>query len=63
MEAIMQGYDVPYDVLPVSPGAAATLNLTAQLWAPDGAARYAGIVVYPNVDAIGLLSRAQVGAD
>ena len=47
---MLQGYGTPYDVvaLDASAGAAGT-NLTALLWAPDGAARYAGYFMYPNV--------------
>ena len=44
---MLQGYGTPYDVVGVATGS--DTNFTSLLFAPDGAARYAGYFMYPNV--------------
>ena len=49
IEAVLQGYGTPYDVVALDASVAADTNFTSLLWAPDGVARYAGYFMYPNV--------------
>jgi len=57
---VFRGYGVPYTVARFDASASPRTNLTALLWKPDGSARYAGIVTYPNLEATGTLTQAEV---
>ena len=56
----MQGYGVPFDILPVDSTASPAANLTALLTNVDGSGRYAGLFLYPSLEAIGALNAEQV---
>lgn len=56
----LQGYGVPFDVLRIDAALAPPINVTALLTNADGSAKYAGLYIYPSLEAIGTLTRAQV---
>ena len=60
LQSVMQGYGVPFDILPVDSAASPAANLTALLTTTDGSGRYAGLFLYPSLEAIGTLNAEQV---
>lgn len=56
----LQGYGAPYDVIAIDDTASPAVNITALLTNADGSAKYAGLYIYPSLEAIGTLTRAQV---
>ncbi|KAI8474659.1 MAG: hypothetical protein J3K34DRAFT_465487 [Monoraphidium minutum] len=62
LESVLLGYGTPYTVVRVAPDAAPRPDYQALLYKPDGSPRFGGIVMYPNVEAMGHLTRAEVEA-
>jgi hypothetical protein len=57
IKTVLTGYGTPYDVLEYTPGGG---DPNGFLYKPDGSAKYSGVVLYPSVDAMGLMTVAQV---
>lgn len=54
LERAMQGYGMPYQLVPFITTAGARTNLRALLWdAADGSARFSAVAMYPNIEAMG----------
>ncbi|KIZ05734.1 hypothetical protein MNEG_2222 [Monoraphidium neglectum] len=63
LESVMQGYGVRYSVVRIDSAAPTRINYTELLWQPDGKTpRWGGLIMYPNVEAMGLLNRSDVDA-
>ena len=45
MTTILQAYGIPHALVPFDVSASPRMNLTEQLWAPDGMARYAAYIM------------------
>ncbi len=60
LERTLQGYGVPFQVTPFDSAASPRLDLNALLWNPDGSARFSSLVMYPNLEAMGHLTKAEV---
>ncbi|GBF97916.1 hypothetical protein Rsub_10589 [Raphidocelis subcapitata] len=57
---VVRGYGVPYTVVRWDAAASPRQNLTQLLWAPDGSARFGAYLMYPNLEAMGAMNRAEV---
>ncbi|GBF97931.1 hypothetical protein Rsub_10604 [Raphidocelis subcapitata] len=57
---VVRGYSVPYTVVRWDAAASPRQNLTQLLWAPDGSARFGAYLMYPNLEAMGAMNRAEV---
>lgn len=50
----MQGYGMPYQVVPFNKDASPRIDLRALLWdAADGSGRFSAVTMYPNIEAMG----------
>jgi hypothetical protein len=57
------GYGAPLTVLPLDGGAPGAADLSSFLWeAPGAAGRFAGIIMHPDVEALGYMTAAQASA-
>jgi hypothetical protein len=57
VKTVLSGYGIPNDVLEYTPGLG---DPNGFLYKQDGSGRYSGIIMYPSVDAMGLMTVAQV---
>jgi len=60
LEKTMQGYGVPYQIVPFDSAATPRLDLNKLLWNADGSARFSAYVMYPNLEALGHLNKTEV---
>lgn len=59
-EKTLLAYGAPYDIVRWDKDASPRADVSALLWNPDGSGRYSGYVMYPNLEALGHLNRAEV---
>lgn len=60
MERTFKAYGTPYDLHRFDKDASPRLDLVWLLWNPDGSGKYSSILMYPNLEAYGHLTKAEV---